>query len=427
MSESSPSTPISTSEPMEVPELRFRQQGPLPDPFPKELVMTGFRCLMRKLYSNDSGLAGVSAQEPFTSSTVVIDKISNLNGIISNHELFSEFLPRLGRQLDILSRLLDVEDFQNNPESALNLLLEFQPEFDNNVTQITSAVALICPRPLHTSDRADDQQLRELKSYWLNKLAIYFLGLDLYIYWTCHWACNHMQRLNLCMINKFADDGDSGPPMFLIRPARSLINTTINFISRSELDDVKEDWVRAVRSMNEQLNKAIVGLGRLSGLVNIIPRYRVQHIFHVPIVDLTELLMTMIKLSRIFFNKLLGSEMNRKSSSGCTEMNSKQLKCLCASAEQVAADLDKLENILYGAETDAATDLIRTGEWNLTRVAESLASRFEAPMILILLYIVHPMPETHLALNNYKSWFATWNTQFTLVINRFKYFAKLPT
>ncbi|WAQ85325.1 hypothetical protein PtA15_5A900 [Puccinia triticina] len=122
-----------------------------------ELVIQGFGNLKRKY---DCKLT------PAPTRTISVDGVNSRE--ILCDRLRSTLLPLCKDQLTTILNLLEPASMQNEPESKLKRVLEIQPELDYNMTQINSAVLVICPESLSSSyDQTNDHHLKQLKAYRL--------------------------------------------------------------------------------------------------------------------------------------------------------------------------------------------------------------------------------------------------------------------
>ncbi|KAH9441444.1 hypothetical protein H4Q26_009563 [Puccinia striiformis f. sp. tritici PST-130] len=122
---SSPLTPSSTScEPMELPELRFRQLG--------QLVIDGFKRLQSKFWPSELDRHQATIYAP--TSALPFHKIHLDSNEALSDELLSELLPLLASQLETLSPSPNQENICMDPGSNLMCLLKSQPPLDYNMT-----------------------------------------------------------------------------------------------------------------------------------------------------------------------------------------------------------------------------------------------------------------------------------------------------
>ncbi|KNE92127.1 hypothetical protein PSTG_14460 [Puccinia striiformis f. sp. tritici PST-78] len=337
-------------------------------------------------------------------------------------ELLSEVFPLLASQLATLSLLLNQESIRQHPGSNLMRLSELQPALDYSMTRVGDSMAHISPLPLNTSERVDDQQLKQFKSYRLNKLASKSTDLQYHIYIAFASASAHLAALNLCRGSRTRDRRFLDVYMSLIRGASVDIDSMIQLLSGSELVAAKGYWERGMRGMTEQFSKAVVSLGSSADHLELQQEFQGRQFVRQPVIHLTQSFIPVIKLSRLFFNKLTGPGLNTRRLPAYTEMNSKQLKRWFESAQKSNGYLFEIWSLLLAAAGAPEGNPVNTQE--ILETAESLISHFEAQMLLVLLYIVPLIPETDPDHNYYKNWFATWNIQFILAINHFQHLAR---
>ncbi|KAI9624106.1 hypothetical protein KEM48_009128 [Puccinia striiformis f. sp. tritici PST-130] len=385
MDESDAATSSTTSEPADEFELQFRQQG--------QLVIDGFESIRRKYGSSRLPPDQAYIQGP--PYTLPIGRIKVESNVILLKELLSDLLPLLARQLGTLSLLLNPEEIRKDPGSNLMRLLELQPALHLNMTRVTNSIALISPRPLQTVDRVDDQELKRFKSYWLNELADDLIEIRFHVSCICYATCTDIEGLDLCMVYEFLEEtGDTDPSVCkdFIEEAIDYINTAIK-------------TVEGAYGMTRHLGRAIGSLGSSPDHLRIQLGTFSRQVFRKPVIRLTELLIPIIKLARLFFTKISRSGINRIQLPAYTEMNSKQIKCLCLSAHHAACDISKLSKLLYTAEGALPANPLDTRTF--TEAAGTLAGRFEGT-----------------DLDYYKSWFAIWNTQFIVAVDHFQNLAR---
>ncbi|KAI9622358.1 hypothetical protein KEM48_007249 [Puccinia striiformis f. sp. tritici PST-130] len=293
-------------------------------------------------------------------------------------------------KLTTLSLLLD--DVGKEPESILKRIAELQPEIDHNVAQIKSAVDVVCPDALSSSDQANDQQLKQFKIYRLLKLKKMlsdFIQLRTCPVFTA--ASEHIKLMELSTASLRENRREACHYRVVIEHALDSIRLTINHLKGSEWD-VAEDCRRyAVLASTD---------GKLSD----------------PLIHHAQLVVPIFKLSKLFFKKSSRTRVNKKLVSPFTDMNSIQLSGLCQSARAVPGALKGILSLLcsgHGLPTDAAT------YENVIRFAETMASLMETQVQLTVTYLVPLVPQTGVLLdqNYYKDWFSLWDAQFTLAIN----------
>ncbi|POV96325.1 hypothetical protein PSHT_15210 [Puccinia striiformis] len=391
-------------------------KGSLLDTLRIELVIDEFERLRSKFSCREPHPDQASIEVPILTRPIDTIRVDSYEGILT------EWLSELGRQVGTLSRLIDPEDMRKDPGANLIRLLELQPALDHNLTRIADSIALICPRPAHTSKRVDDQQLRQFKSYPLNELAD--CSSEVQFHMSCGFAsaCNHLERLDICMEYKFRDNGYLDVYKSFTEDVSVDIDFMINLLSGSELVGAKGYWGWGLRRMTRQFSKAIASLDSSTDHLTLQREYQTRQFLRQPVLHLTQLFIPVLKLSRLFFDKLSGPRMNMKRLPAYTQMNSKQLKRWFESTQQYSAYLSNLWDLLI--EADGAPEGDRVVIREITEAARDLVDLFAAQMLLVFLYIVPLIPEADLNQNHYKNWFTTWNIQFTLAIDNYKQLAR---
>ncbi|KAI9624107.1 hypothetical protein KEM48_009129 [Puccinia striiformis f. sp. tritici PST-130] len=400
MSESNPSTSSTTSEPAKDSEIRFRQRD----------IGYRFKSLISE-HGDDCVGHNQGCIFPEVTPALSTEKVDSNEALLN--KLFSELLPLLARQLNTLSLLLNPEDIRRDPGSKLTRLSELQLAIDHSMTRVAYSMALICPRPLHTFDRVDDHKLERFKSFWLNKLVESIGDMQFQVSVALNAACEHIEALNLCIVHEFMEDTvcefmeGRGSPVYAgsIYIPSAFINSTIKLRSESELTVAIRLWKLGAHMMPKQLRQAIGSLGSSPDHVEIRGLPSSRQVVRESVIHLTEHLLSIMKLSRLFFNKILRSGINREGLPAYTEMNSKQLRCLCNSACNVP--------------------LIYPDLWISYKQLKDLfqrTSRFEALLLLFRTYLVPLIRQTDQ--DHYKNWFAIWDTQFTLAVIRFQNLAR---
>ncbi|KAH9447408.1 hypothetical protein MJO28_015534 [Puccinia striiformis f. sp. tritici] len=221
MDESNGPTPSTTDGALGEFELRFCQQG--------QLVIDEFERLRSKFSGMEPHPDQAPIEVPILTHPIDTIRVDSYEGILT------EWLSELGRQVGTLSRLIDPEDIRKDPGANLIRLLELQPALDHNLTRIADSIAFICPRPAHTSRRVDDQQLRQFKSYPLNELAECSWGIQLFMSFVFASACNHLERLDLCMVYRFRGNAYSDLYAGFTVDVSVEIDSMINRLSGYEL------------------------------------------------------------------------------------------------------------------------------------------------------------------------------------------------
>ncbi|WAQ85716.1 hypothetical protein PtA15_6A345 [Puccinia triticina] len=371
-------------------------------------LIEGFLNISRKIHQTNwkSPLAA--------SSTLSVDQDNSELKEVIYDRIHSSLLPLLQHQITTLSLLL--AGLSKEPESGLKQMLAIQPEIDYNLTQIKAALDVVCPRGLSSLNQADDQQLKQFKTYRLVELReMLWLLAAVYICSALDEASRHIGRMGFSTSsrpqNRLSSTYRKATP-----DALDWIGFTIKHLRGSELDVAENRWRYAVLSIDKELDNLIC-------LVNPTAHSTNQGfpLAREPVILLAKSAIPIIKLSKLFFTKLSRAGMNRKLVSSSTDMNSIQLGCLCKSAEKVSEDLPKLLTLLSEADVLDGAAANFDNSQNIIRLAATVASHFETPVQLAVDYLVPLVPETGGLPNKnyYKDWLLTWKIQSILAIHNF--------
>ncbi|KAH9447627.1 hypothetical protein MJO28_011136 [Puccinia striiformis f. sp. tritici] len=398
-------------------EERHRKQG--------DLVVEGFQNLLRKY---DPEIARQRTGHISIGEILTIGQINSREGLME--WLHSGLLPLLKQQLTTVKLCLIPSALQTEPEAKLTLMLEVQSAIDQNLARMESAFAVICPRPLSASDRVDDHQLKQFKYYRLDDLAQKFYEVQNHTAGVFEKAYVHIQRMKLSTEQVACPPGGLDYIEYVEEEALGYIDSTIACLNGPEFDVAEDQWRYHVKSMDDILEDTISLIDPLLDWRTMLsfkdyelrPR---RKLVRKPVIELMKSTSPIIKLSRLFFKKIIKHHKNRsKHLPWFTEMNSKQLECFCASAFDVSRNLVKLVQDLCKADGNRRFGEIRSHD--IIQSVEALAGRLEATIHLVVIYLIPLTPESDdLADRNYfRSWFMTWNTLFILALHNFKYLAR---
>ncbi|KAH9448725.1 hypothetical protein Pst134EA_028017 [Puccinia striiformis f. sp. tritici] len=369
-------------------------------------------------------------------------------------ELSSHLLPDLQRQVNKLSHSLSLFSLETELDSSkFELLSQIQLELEQTLDQMNSLIVVICPESLFAPYRSDDQNLKRLKSYRRFSLKediyeasrlisqLFDVGREILEevkqppkmrgesqHSRCRMYIMYMKRTKL---TKFLTDSSQA---------------AIDCIEGSELDVAENNWQRALVGINSSLHEITTLLLPLTRslrrgsrgdyrpepddayLQEIQRSFDREHLVHGPVIQLARSIKVIIKISKRFFDKISrGNGMNTKRLQPLfTEMSSKQIDSLNRSVVNVSNDLSILIRLSRSTEMhydqDPETATIRSRHF--IQVVNELKSHFDAPLVVLLLYLVPSIPDTHTGLglsiqDYYKDWFRTWNTLLILAIENF--------
>ncbi|KAH9444357.1 hypothetical protein Pst134EA_032232 [Puccinia striiformis f. sp. tritici] len=391
----------------EVEHQRLREQG--------DLVIEGFRNLISK-YSSPAAWRSDRASIEEVMSNLSIDE----NGLKEKTlDRLQMTLPILKRHLTRLSTTLDPYNSQQETELKFQSILRIQPKLESTLEHAKCYVALFYPEPTSPPARTNDQRLQRLKSCRLQRLRSTFIEACPRICWSLEAAINlvqQMQKQDSPEEFKRRSEEHRGLTRY-VEEATLLIDSTMECIAGSDWDLALKYWQRELGGIEGLLGEIVE---------KIKPETDSTHpsnkLLREPVVQLAELLIPIIKVSRLFFNKLTIRGVNTKRLPLFTEMSSEQIKYLVQAHNTLSNRLKNIVFHLYEADSDPGTVSHNVFITN----AHHIKVRFEAPLLVVLLYLVPAIPDTEgfPTQNYYKRWFNTWNTQRILAIDNFINFAR---
>ncbi|KAI7964020.1 hypothetical protein MJO29_004447 [Puccinia striiformis f. sp. tritici] len=379
-----------------------------------DLVIHGFSKLIGK-YSSPIDLTYDRASLTETMLSLSKDEDGMKNMALDQLQLT---LPKLKHHLATVSQLLDPSNLQQDTESKFKRVLLIQPDLECTMEQIGSSIALVCPESTFARERTDDQHLKRLKSYRLHSLRTAFLA-----------ACPVISQ-SLQSATELVEQTKSALSTGIFKPRRPYgmacdidnaeiwIDLAIGSIERSDWQLALKHWEIELEGINDELQE----ISRSEpGTDNESELFRYE-----PVARLAELTIPILKLSRLFFNKLTLRGINTKRLSFFTEMCSAQIESLAKAHEEVASSLFNISCNLTWEPVQAGWNQEAMSYTAFIKWAENLKTSFEAPFILALLHLIPFIPDTDgfPTQNYYRNWFKTWKTLLTLAIENFINFAR---
>ncbi|POW02870.1 hypothetical protein PSTT_11513 [Puccinia striiformis] len=386
-----------------------------------DLVTYGLRRLRQKYDPTTNGqLDQTSAGELV--SALSASEVESQQDLLN--ELQSRLLPALQYQITVLSLSLDPSRIQKDPAKNLNIALKVQLELDYTLDQLRSAVATVCRGPAITTNRSDDHHLKSLKSYRLHHLKTKLLSLYQRLCDTFVLASELIQQMGFTselpknlhqtdVLRRCLDE-----PVHI---ASACIKTSIDWLNASDLHIGQDSWEPFFSFMEDPLKDLISRLNPLTDLTDENQEPTIKYVRE-PVIQLAKLAVPIIKLIRIFYNKLSEGGLNRERLPRYTEMCSNQIESLSKSPDGLCIDIRDIVVLLDLANLNRAGVLPMA----FLDVTNRLKTRFESPMFLLLLYCIPLIPDNDgLNIQNYyKDWCITWHNQLNLAIHNFECVAK---
>ncbi|KAI7937620.1 hypothetical protein MJO29_014935 [Puccinia striiformis f. sp. tritici] len=402
----------STPEPLA--ELEYVRLG--------DLAARGFKRLSERYRepTGQDGDATLSESQTLSIDETIASKEKRLN------DLQFHLLPALHLQFADLSNLLRPSCLQVGDLLKFKRILGIQDDIERTIDEIQSHINILCAQGsvYTTANRADDQHLKQLKSVRLHSIRAQFLAAFPFIFLI---FCDAFRLLIDLTINPEPfKTSPHFPGDYLIEETFYYIDWTIECIKGSELDLAQCFWRLDLKNFDYMLVDVRMLVDSHTYYKIGIAKEPTQKLVSEPVIQLANVGTTLIKLCKLFFTKLSTRWMNRKRLPYSTEMSSEQIESLAQSIRDVTGDLGDLIALFRIADQEMIDDRAELSQGFLN-IGTWLKSRFDPPLLAILLYLLPIIPETHLGFPNqdyYKDWFVTWNTQRILVTENFINLAK---
>ncbi|KAH9460201.1 hypothetical protein MJO28_004150 [Puccinia striiformis f. sp. tritici] len=392
-------------------ELPYRTRG--------DLAIAGFQDLIHKYDADEEESDSSSARESSTISPK--DEVKLKKELINR--LSSSLLPTLRQSVIKVSISPDPADLPREPGEKLKQVIEGQSELDHTWDQIQHAV-----RKLYqdSSSQANDKHLKDFKRFRLHGLSSLFevsILEDILTFF--NYTLETIQRRGLSNYdqpamwnNNFCAYQDKHAftnqrHTDYTASVLETIDSMVECLKGSEFDIVQRDWPRKTRSIDDDMKELLhlinptVSSGKAGGYpACTIPRTQ-------PAIRVAQSLLTIIKMSRMFFNKLSKRGMNGKRLPLFTKMSSYELEALSRIPDDIVGDLRAMISCWKRGD-----DVII----QLPQAARRLQRRFQSALALIVLHFIPLVPDTDnfpARKKYFKTWFTiTWSTHLDLAVSQ---------
>ncbi|KAH9460421.1 hypothetical protein KEM48_009975 [Puccinia striiformis f. sp. tritici PST-130] len=333
-------------------------------------------------------------------------------------------LKQLKRLTIGLSRILDPSDVQQATELKFKRILTIQSKVAWCMRHVRCVITLVYPEPTTARVRTDDRHLKRLKSCRLRSLRSTFLQ-------ACQDICpsfgaaielvEHM-KMNASPEDLERRSTEHFASTYYAKKAALSIDSTIEAIEGSDWDIATKRWDHEFEGNQHTLQWIEDSIGPKPSIFRRKNQKSTKKYAREPVMGLAKLLIPIIKLSRLFFNKISVRGINTKRLPLFTEMCSEQIESLAKSHGRVS---DSLMCILYLLDdADSAQGAVTQTEF----IGFALHHKgiFEAPLLVVFLYLIPAIPDTDgfPIQKYYKDWLITWKTQLTLAIENFINFVR---
>ncbi|KAI7956773.1 hypothetical protein MJO28_003868 [Puccinia striiformis f. sp. tritici] len=378
-----------------------------------DLVIQGFNYLIG-IYSRPIALTCSRASLAETMLSLPKDEDGLKDMAIDQLKLT---LPQLKHHLVTLSQVLDPSNLHEDTELKFKRVLLIQPDLESTMEQIGSSINLVYPQSTSARERTDDQHLQRLKSYRLHSLRTAFLAACPEICQSLQSATELVEQAKLALPTGEFELGRPHEITDDIEVSVLLIDSIVKVIGRSDWDLAMNHWECVLGDINDVLERILPSQPGTDDESET-PQCAI-------VAGLAQLAIPLLKLSRLFFNKLTLRGINTKRLPFFTDMCSAQIESFVKALKEVTSILDGISRHSACGPPEAGSDPEPECHGVSIRRAESLKATFEAPLILVLLYLIPTIPDTDgfPTQNYYRNWYKTWNTLLTVALENFINFA----
>ncbi|KNE89224.1 hypothetical protein PSTG_17314 [Puccinia striiformis f. sp. tritici PST-78] len=352
-------------------------------------------------------------------------------------QLQSKRLPSLRRQINSLANALisSSSDHQNKPVSKLKLVLKILTKLDTTLGKIKFAIACISPdiEPIKVKI---DQDFKKLKTFVCCRL-------QLKIYRVNEIVCDLLQSAGRFYQRSGHEIGRNTREKTVLLDMRNVcieaIDGILEYMDKSELRIVQDDWKSNIESINQSLKKftffSNLTLTRNQELKKDYIRHQISQIprrfnqteedylqsfdhdfnqhFHTTC-DATRSMISAIKLSRLFISRLYQISQDRENFKMRSNLSTRELDVYVTMSTMLSEGIKEIVNGLTSEDenefnnnpraiTQAIDHLITTPEAMIPQTIHVFQSTSDLASIKIFL----------------KAWFYEWNHLHSLATKPF--------
>jgi hypothetical protein len=334
----------------------------------------------------------------------------------------------LQEQVETLLESLHPSELENNIDGPnLALIIEIQSELDQNLHDILSIAASgIKHKPFTSPAQADDQDLEEFKEFRREGLSSELKSLNRSLLSLFDKSSNMIRELTrpstltIESHQRLQSSRRSAISQHTYTAAR-YIDHVIEWMTAHEFTLIQKYWAAQVHYTHIEF---------LSDLPKLI--YRATHhpereysydglakcLKNKHALPLAQALIPLMKLSRVFFKKLIKDALNQIPSKPFTNMNSYQLETLSDSVGYIMHDLFIIMKSIaeYGSE-DITNDQDYNPEY-IEGIITKTIRRFNSNILLVIAYFIPLIPNSILDPNHLQTDLLQWNNLFSIAAQR---------
>ncbi|KAH9453912.1 hypothetical protein MJO28_006899 [Puccinia striiformis f. sp. tritici] len=370
----------------------------------RDLISKAFQGLMTKC-------RGLS-DWPCVSSTDPLDEAS-WTAVVT--QLQSTLLPSLKTQITHLEQIMEPADRFKDNGTTLDQISHLQSELDHTLHQIVSLVAVVRRRTLSSPANTDDQHLKELKGFRAQGLQSRVEDL---LSTLCDVFSDCSQLIQLSKLSPqqhMCHDRATERKAEVARWVTQvvvMIDMDVKWLTAHEIHQIQEDWEGYVPGINSVLCDVTRLINPTDDLDDD-DNFRSENPSEL-VIEFLQSTIPVIKLSRLFYEKLLRSGMKETPLHPFSEMSSRQIIKLTDSARSVMQNLYEIsEAFIYNQDVGESV-------YNVIKLIKKILSEFEINMCLVVRYVLPLMPNqvAHPSSQNpLKTWLVNWKELFHIAID----------
>ncbi|KNF03402.1 hypothetical protein PSTG_03342 [Puccinia striiformis f. sp. tritici PST-78] len=327
--------------------------------------------------------------------------------------LCTSLLPLLRTKIEHLEQSLDPTELRKAPASQLKLILDIQSEVDRTLDQIDSAQEEICQGACSPT-QSDDSDMEELKSYRLYVLKSSIKATLMSL--ICESFRKHVdliQQLNLST-ETFQGEPDIYAAKKQVEEYTSYvyeeIDSTINLPRVSDFANMKNLWTDVIPAIDLALQDILRLIKETEKRPVVCPNYTPND----PSIPVLIQVIPIVKLSRLFFNKLSCPPLDEGILVRFSDLPSSRMEALGEIPHKFLRLLADVCALLKHSSVGRADITVR----RLNVLVESLDSSFDRCFNVADYFINQILDTLGSSIQNYlKTWFANWYTSFELAIS----------
>ncbi|KAH9462902.1 hypothetical protein Pst134EA_014990 [Puccinia striiformis f. sp. tritici] len=334
-------------------------------------------------------------------------------------QIESSLLPQLQHNIITLNELLKPADLREEPTTKLELISEIQSRLEGTLDQIYSATRHILPSNITPTFPAgkNDGHLNDLKPFRLHGLYVLLTQSFLEkIHPVCYAYCLVIHAIGLSQTQPDVEDDLCVAIGYVFQRTDTFleaIKRAINWLKGSELDNIQIAWTDQrlkIDNLLQEYTKLVNQKSDFNHQTQLEP-------FDQNLLRLTKLAIPIIKLFRLFIDKLSERGMNRNQLPQFTTMSSDQLNTV--------KDLPGKVNLILSTILDGLRDSDSSAEQStyhmLNNAVKDLPSGFRDPLRLIITHFLPIVPDTDgFPTQKYHyDWLITWETLFSIATDNF--------